>query len=88
MTEVLPRPRSLTSHALASRDRARRSTGEAPPNALGARRWALGEVRATHGEVPVVLLGHYMVIGSRRWHDVALESSLEVLGAQVASPDR
>ena len=28
-------------------------------------------------------LGHYMITGSSRWHDVAISSSLEVLGAQV-----
>lgn len=28
-------------------------------------------------------LGHYMLSGSRHWHDVAIEASLEVLGAQV-----
>jgi len=28
-------------------------------------------------------LGHYMLAGSRRWHDVALGSVLEVLAAQV-----
>lgn len=28
-------------------------------------------------------LGHYMLTGSRRWHDVAIESSLDVLGMQV-----
>ena len=28
-------------------------------------------------------LGHYMLSGSRRWHDVAIGASLEVLGAQV-----
>ena len=33
-------------------------------------------------------LGHYMLSGSRRWHDVALTSSLEVLGAQVPFPER
>ncbi len=33
-------------------------------------------------------LGHYMLSGSRRWHDVAIESSLEVLKAQVPFPDR
>jgi pimeloyl-ACP methyl ester carboxylesterase len=28
-------------------------------------------------------LGHYMLSGSRRWHDVAIEASLAVLGAHV-----
>lgn len=28
-------------------------------------------------------LGHYMISGSSRWHDVAIEASLDVLGAQV-----
>lgn len=28
-------------------------------------------------------LGHYMITGSRRWHDVAITSSLEVLGARA-----
>lgn len=28
-------------------------------------------------------LGHYMITGSRRWHDVAIASSLEVLGARA-----
>jgi pimeloyl-ACP methyl ester carboxylesterase len=28
-------------------------------------------------------LGHYMLTGSRRWHDVAIEASLEVLGAHA-----
>lgn len=28
-------------------------------------------------------LGHYMLTGSARWHDAAVEASLEVLGAQV-----
>lgn len=28
-------------------------------------------------------LGHYMLTGASRWHDVALEASLGVLGAQV-----
>lgn len=33
-------------------------------------------------------LGHYMLTGSRRWHDVAIEASLEVLRSQVSFPDR
>ena len=33
-------------------------------------------------------LGHYMLTGSRRWHDVALRSVLEVVDAHVLSPDR
>ena len=33
-------------------------------------------------------LGHYMISGADRWHDVAAESVLEVLGLQVPSPDR
>ena len=33
-------------------------------------------------------LGHYMLTGSRRWHDVAIEAVLEVLGAHVPSPER
>jgi len=33
-------------------------------------------------------LGHYMLTGSRRWHDVALASSLEVLGVHVPSGER
>lgn len=33
-------------------------------------------------------LGHYMLTGSRRWHDMAIEASLEVLGSQVPFPDR
>lgn len=28
-------------------------------------------------------LGHYMLTGSSRWHDVAVASSLEILGARV-----
>ena len=28
-------------------------------------------------------LGHYMITGSSRWHDVAIASSLEILGAHV-----
>lgn len=28
-------------------------------------------------------LGHYMLTGAVRWHDVAIESSLEILGAHV-----
>ncbi len=28
-------------------------------------------------------LGHYMLTGSQRWHDAAIDLSLEVLGAQV-----
>lgn len=28
-------------------------------------------------------LGHYMITGSSRWHDVAIASSLEILGAPV-----
>ena len=28
-------------------------------------------------------LGHYMITGSSRWHDVAISSSLEILGAHV-----
>lgn len=32
-------------------------------------------------------LGHYMLAGSRRWHDVALASVLDVLGAGVPSTD-
>ena len=28
-------------------------------------------------------LGHYMLTGASRWHDVAIESSLEILGAHV-----
>ena len=31
-------------------------------------------------------LGHYMLTGSRRWHDVALGSVLEVVDAHVPSP--
>ena len=33
-------------------------------------------------------LGHYMLTGSRRWHDVAIEASLEALGARVPQADR
>ena len=33
-------------------------------------------------------LGHYMLTGSRRWHDVALTSSLEVLDDDVAFTER
>lgn len=33
-------------------------------------------------------LGHYMLTGSRRWHDVAIASVLEVLGSQVPQADR
>ena len=33
-------------------------------------------------------LGHYMLAGSQRWHDVALESVLEVLGARVPRAER
>lgn len=33
-------------------------------------------------------LGHYMLTGSRRWHDVAIESVLDVLGAHVPSAER
>lgn len=33
-------------------------------------------------------LGHYMLTGSRRWHDVAAASCLEVLGAHVPLADR
>ncbi len=33
-------------------------------------------------------LGHYMLAGSRRWHDVALTSVLEVLGARVPRAER
>lgn len=33
-------------------------------------------------------LGHYMLAGSRRWHDVALASVLEVLGARVPRGER
>lgn len=33
-------------------------------------------------------LGHYMLAGSRRWHDVAAESVLEVLAAHAPFPDR
>ncbi len=33
-------------------------------------------------------LGHYMLTGSRRWHEVAIDTSLEVLGAQVPQTDR
>lgn len=32
--------------------------------------------------------GHYMLTGSRRWHDVAIEASLEVLVTQVPQTDR
>jgi pimeloyl-ACP methyl ester carboxylesterase len=31
-------------------------------------------------------LGHYMLTGSRRWHDVALRSVLEVVDTHVPSP--
>ena len=31
-------------------------------------------------------LGHYMLTGSARWHDVALTTSLELLGMQVPTP--
>jgi hypothetical protein len=30
-------------------------------------------------------LGHYMVAGSRRWHDVALDLTLQVLGSRASS---
>jgi hypothetical protein len=33
-------------------------------------------------------LGHYMLAGSRRWHDVAIESCLDVLEAQVPHTGR
>ena len=33
-------------------------------------------------------LGHYMLTGARRWHDVALESSLEVLGSHAPQNER
>jgi pimeloyl-ACP methyl ester carboxylesterase len=33
-------------------------------------------------------LGHYMLVGSREWHDVALSSVLEVLAAQVLPAGR
>ena len=33
-------------------------------------------------------LGHYMLTGSRRWHDVALRSVLEVVHAHVHSAER
>jgi alpha-beta hydrolase superfamily lysophospholipase len=33
-------------------------------------------------------LGHYMLSGSRRWHDVALASVLEVLAARVPRAER
>jgi len=33
-------------------------------------------------------LGHYMLTGSGRWHDVAITSALSMLGAQVTYPDR
>ncbi|HEV2798745.1 MAG TPA: alpha/beta fold hydrolase [Nocardioides sp.] len=33
-------------------------------------------------------LGHYMLTGSRRWHDVALRAVREVVDAQVLSSDR
>jgi predicted esterase len=33
-------------------------------------------------------LGHYMLVGSREWHDVALSSVLEVLAAQVPPAGR
>jgi pimeloyl-ACP methyl ester carboxylesterase len=33
-------------------------------------------------------LGHYMLTGSRRWHDVALAAALEVLGAHAPSVER
>ena len=33
-------------------------------------------------------LGHYMLTGSRRWHDVALRSILEVVDAHVLSAER
>jgi len=33
-------------------------------------------------------LGHYMLTGSRRWHDVAIASVLEVLDAHALSTDR
>ncbi len=33
-------------------------------------------------------LGHYMLTGSRRWHDVAIDSVLEVLGDHVLSTER
>jgi pimeloyl-ACP methyl ester carboxylesterase len=33
-------------------------------------------------------LGHYMLAGSRRWHEVALASVLDVLGSHIASPER
>ncbi|MFC7723526.1 alpha/beta hydrolase [Nocardioides sp. GCM10028917] len=33
-------------------------------------------------------LGHYMLVGSREWHDVALSSVLEVIAAQVPPAGR
>jgi pimeloyl-ACP methyl ester carboxylesterase len=43
---------------------------------------ASAELRAMGG------LGHYMLAGSRRWHDVALGSVLEVLAARVPHAER
>ncbi len=33
-------------------------------------------------------LGHYMLTGAGRWHDVAIEASLDALGSPVHFPDR
>ena len=33
-------------------------------------------------------LGHYMLAGSREWHDVALASVLEVIAVQVPRAGR
>jgi predicted alpha/beta-hydrolase family hydrolase len=33
-------------------------------------------------------LGHYMLTGSRRWHDLAVAASLDVLDAHVPHPER
>ena len=46
-------------------------------------------VVADHAELQDMgALGHYMLAGSTRWHDVAISSALEVIDAAVPCPDR
>jgi predicted esterase len=61
---------------------ARRGTPDAPGSPVPDARWALDAVRAAHGDVPVVLLGHSM--GART--AVAVADDANVTGVVALAP--
>ena len=78
--------RTLTGLSLrAAHGRRDRITSFRETTAYVARAEAVADSVALRDMGP---LGHYMISGADRWHDVAAESVLEVLGLQVPSPDR